>query len=281
MNLLIPFTVVRDLVERALGEDLGAGDLTTAYTVSPDRAGEAKIITREAGVIAGLPVAGEVFHALDRDLRCEYLTGEGGRVRPGEEIMHLSGRLQPILSGERTALNFLQRLSGIATQTAAWAEEISAYKAMLTDTRKTTPGLRLLEKYAVRVGGGRNHRLALDGGILIKENHIRAAGGIRAAVEAVRARAPFTLRVEVEVTNLREFEEALAAGAEIIMLDNMDVDRMREAVALNKGRALLEASGSVTFERLREIAATGVDFISCGALTHSCRSLDLSLLVEP
>ena len=261
-------------------EDLGAGDLTTACTVSFDAEGAAEIISREEGIIAGLPVAEVVFQALDRNLRCTRLAGEGDCVRAGQVIMRISGRLQPILSGERTALNFMQRLSGIATQTAAWAAEIAGYPARLTDTRKTTPGLRLLEKYAVRVGGGFNHRLALDGGILIKENHIRAAGGIKAAVEAVRERAPFTLRVEVEVTDLAELEEGLAAGADIVMLDNMDLETMRKAVAQAGGRALLEASGNVNFQRLKEIAATGVDFISCGALTHSFRSLDLSLLVE-
>jgi nicotinate-nucleotide pyrophosphorylase (carboxylating) len=270
----------RDTVERALAEDLGSGDLTTGYTVPPGAAGSAVIIAREEGIIAGLPLAELVFHTLDSSLQCAFAVREGERVRGGQIVMRVAGRLQPILTGERSALNFLQRLSGIATQTAAWVAEIDGYPAKLTDTRKTTPGLRLLEKYAVRMGGGYNHRLALDGGILIKENHIRAAGGITAAVAAVRSQAPFTLRVEVEVTTLGELAEALDAGADIIMLDNMDTETMRLAVAQAGGRALLEASGNMTLGRLREVAATGVHFISCGALTHSYRSLDLTLLVE-
>ncbi|NMD42497.1 MAG: carboxylating nicotinate-nucleotide diphosphorylase, partial [Firmicutes bacterium] len=192
----------------------------------------------------------------------------------------ISGRLRPILSAERTALNFLQRLSGIATMTAAWAGELEGFPAKLTDTRKTTPGQRVLEKYAVRCGGGINHRLSLDSGILIKDNHIRAAGGIAAAVRAVRAAAPFVWRIEVEAADLEQLREALAAGAEVIMLDNMEPAMIREAVQLTAGRALLEASGNIVFEHLREIAATGVDYISCGALTHSYRSLDLNLLLE-
>lgn len=270
----------RDTVERALKEDLGSGDLTTAYTVPLDVTGGAAVIAREEGIITGLPLAELVFHTLDHTLQCSFPAGEGDRVKGGQIVMRVTGRLQPILTGERTALNFLQRLSGIATQTAAWVAELDGYPAKLTDTRKTTPGLRLLEKYAVRMGGGYNHRLALDGGILIKENHIRAAGGITAAVKAVRSRAPFTLRAEVEVTNLDELAEALEAGVDVIMLDNMDIETMRRAVAQSGGRVLLEASGNMVPGRLREVAATGVNFISCGALTHSYRSLDLTLLVE-
>jgi nicotinate-nucleotide pyrophosphorylase (carboxylating) len=272
--------IFRETVERALKEDLGSGDLTTACTVAPGATGGAAIIAREEGIIAGLPLAGLVFQTMDPALQCNALVSDGDRVGSGQAVMRLTGRLQPILSGERTALNFLQRLSGIATQTAAWAAELAGFPARLADTRKTTPGLRLLEKYAVRVGGGVNHRLALDGGILIKENHIRAAGGIRTAVEAARSRAPFTLRVEVEATCLREVEEALEAGADLIMLDNMDTGTMHRAVELVNGRALLEASGRITPDRLRAVAATGVDYISCGALTHSYRSLDLTLLVD-
>lgn len=271
---------VRETIERALREDLGSGDLTTDYAVSSRATGSAVIVAREAGVIAGLAVAGAVFKTLDRSLCCSALCEDGESVAEGAMIMRIEGRLQPILSAERTALNFLQHLSGIATRTAAWVRELEGFPVRLVDTRKTTPGLRLLEKYAVRTGGGFNHRLALDGGILIKENHIRAAGGIAAAVKAVRRRIPLTLRVEVEVTNLDELSEALAAGADIIMLDNMDLDTMREAVAVTGGKALLEASGNVTLSRLKEIAATGVDLISAGALTHSSPSLDLSLLVE-
>lgn len=268
------------IIERALEEDLGSGDLTTEHTVSLDASGSAVIIAKDSGIIAGLAVAGAVFQTLDNELCCSHLCEDGAAVTEGVMLMRIEGRLRPILSAERTALNFLQHLSGIATQTAAWVKELEGFPARLVDTRKTTPGLRLLEKYAVRAGGGHNHRLALDSGILVKENHIRAAGGINAAVEKVRLRAPFTLRIEVEVTNLAELKEALAAGAEIIMLDNMNIEMMREAVALTAGKALLEASGNVTLSRLKEIAATGVDYISAGALTHSSRALDLSLLVE-
>ena len=185
-----------------------------------------------------------------------------------------------MLSAERTALNFLQRLSGIATKTAVWTGELEGFPAKLTDTRKTTPGQRVLEKYAVRIGGGVNHRFSLDSGILIKDNHIRAAGGITAAVNAVRADAPFVWRLEVEVTDLKQLQEALDAGVEVVMLDNMELPLIQEAVQITAGRALLEASGNIALEDLREIAATGVDYISCGAITHSYRSLDLNLLLE-
>ncbi|HOB86065.1 MAG TPA: carboxylating nicotinate-nucleotide diphosphorylase [Bacillota bacterium] len=271
--------VVKDLVARALKEDLGAGDLTTQAVVPPGKRGRGEILAREQGVIAGLPLAEAVFLELDPTLQFHPQVEEGAELAPGKVVARVEGSLASILSAERTALNFLQHLSGIATQARLWVREISDYPARLVDTRKTTPTLRLLEKYAVRVGGASNHRLGLDGGILIKENHIRAAGGIAAAVEAARRKAPFTLRIEVEVTNLQELEEALAAGADLIMLDNMDLDLMRRAVEITAGRVPLEASGNITFSRLREVAATGVDYISCGALTHSSRSLDLSLLL--
>lgn len=272
--------LIRELAKRALAEDIGSGDLTTDYTVNPEAKGSGEIIAREEGIIAGLPVAAEVFRCLDSRLRFKALVEEGQRVENGRTLALIKGRLQPMLTAERTALNFVQRLSGIATRAAAWVKQIEGYRARLADTRKTTPGLRLLEKYAVRVGGASNHRLALDGGILIKENHIRAAGSIARAVQLAMAKAPFMLAVEVEVTTLAELEEALQAGAKIIMLDNMDLETIKKAVAIAGGRALLEASGNITFDRLREVAETGVDLISCGALTHSCQSLDISLLVR-
>ncbi len=277
---MIPPLMIEDTIKHALKEDLGQGDLTTLFTVPAEARGSGRILAKETGIIAGLFVAAAVFHYVDHALQVERLVEDGTRVNSGQPVMRISGRLQAILSAERTALNFLQRLSGIATKTAAWVEVIKDYPVRLADTRKTTPGLRTLEKYAVAVGGGHNHRLALDGGVLIKDNHIRAAGGITAAIKAVRERAPFTVRIEVEVSDLAELKEALDAGADIIMLDNMDTATMRQAVALTAGRALLEASGNVTYERLAEIAATGVDIISCGALTHSFRSLDLSLLLD-
>ena len=271
---------VNDILKRSFREDIGSGDLTTTYCVPPGKVGSGRLIAKEAGVLAGIEIAIEAFAYLDRAVRGIKLFADGEKVSRGDVVMTVEGPLQPILSSERIALNLLQRLSGIATQTALWAEDIKDYPAKLADTRKTTPGLRMLEKYAVQVGGGQNHRLALDGGIMIKDNHITAAGGIDQAVQAVRSRAPFTLKIEVEVTNLEELKEALAAGADIIMLDNMDPETMHRAVKINAGQALLEASGNVTFSRLKEIAATGVDYISCGALTHSAKALDLSFQLE-
>lgn len=271
---------IRERVAEALGEDLRYGDMTTEAIVPPQAEGAGCIYAREEGVIAGLPLAEQAFHALDESLECDCPVRDGNRVGRGQAVMRISGRLRPILSAERTALNFLQRLSGIATLTAAWIGELEGFPARLTDTRKTTPGQRVLEKYAVRTGGGMNHRFSLDSGILIKDNHIRAAGGIGAAVEAVRAGSPFVWRIEVEVADLEQLREALDAGAEVIMLDNMELPAIREAVRITAGRALLEASGNLAYEHLREIAGTGVDFISCGALTHSYRSLDLNLLLE-
>lgn len=272
--------MIREKINQALDEDLRYGDITTRATVSPQAKGTGIIYAREEGVIAGLPLAEEAFLALDASLLCSRLVDEGERVVCGKAVMQVSGLLRPLLSAERTALNFLQRLSGIATQTANWAAELEGFPAKLADTRKTTPGLRALEKYAVRVGGGVNHRFSLDSGILIKDNHIHAAGGIGAAVDRVRAGASFAWRIEVEVTSLEQLREALSAGAELIMLDNMEPLLMKEAVEITAGRALLEASGNINRERLREVAATGVDYISCGALTHSYRSLNLSLLLQ-
>lgn len=271
---------IKERVFQALREDLRYGDVTTEAIVSPQAEGAGCIYAREEGVIAGLPLAEQVFYALDEALDCSCLVNEGDRVGKGQAVMRISGRLRPLLSAERTALNFLQRLSGIATLTAAWAGELEGFPAKLTDTRKTTPGQRALEKYAVRIGGGLNHRFSLDSGILIKDNHIWAAGGIAAAVNAVRAGAPFVWRIEVEVSDLEQLQEALNAGVEVIMLDNMELPVIKEAVQITAGRALLEASGNIAYEHLREIAASGVDYISCGALTHSYRSLDLNLLLE-
>ena len=271
---------IKATVGNALEEDLKYGDVTTEAIVSPQAKGVGCIYAKEDGVIAGLPLAEYTFKDLDGSIECVRLVEEGAHVGAGQPVMKISGRLRPLLSAERTALNFLQRLSGIATMTAAWVKELEGYPVKLADTRKTTPGLRVLEKYAVRIGGGLNHRFSLDSGILIKDNHISAAGGIAEAVKAVRARASFVWRIEVEVTTLEQLEEALAAGVELILLDNMDTPTIREAVQITAGRALLEASGNIGFARLREVAATGVDFISCGALTHSYRSLDMNMLLE-
>ncbi len=277
---MLPKQFVKEIVLEALKEDLRYGDLTTETVVPPLAEGSGSIYAREEGVIAGLPLARETFLALDESLDCTCLIDEGAAVFRGQAVMRISGPLRPILSAERTALNFLQRLSGIATLTALWAGELESFSAKLTDTRKTTPGQRALEKYAVRRGGGVNHRFSLDSGILIKDNHIRAAGGIAAAVKRARSSAPFVWRIEVEVADLEQLQEALDAGVEVIMLDNMTPAAIRKAVKITAGRALLEASGNIVFEHLREIAKTGVDYISCGALTHSYRSLDMNLLLE-
>jgi nicotinate-nucleotide pyrophosphorylase (carboxylating) len=271
--------VAVDTVERlayaALAEDVGEGDVTTEATIDADASGEAELVLKEPGVVCGLDVAAAVFHALDAELRFERLVEDGTLVGSAIAVARVSGPLRAILTGERTALNFLGRLSGIATLTRRYVDAVGGTGVAILDTRKTTPGLRVLEKHAVAVGGGRNHRLGLDDGVLVKDNHLRAAGSIREAVE--RLRAATHLPVEVECDTLEQVSEALAAGADAILLDNMRVDDLRDAVTLARGRARLEASGGVTLDTVRAIAETGVDEISVGALTHSARSLDVSL----
>ena len=263
----------------ALAEDVGAGDVTTESTVDEDARCTARLLLKEPGVVCGLPAVEAVFRALDPDVSFEPSASDGDLVAQATGLARISGRTRAVLTGERTALNILGRLSGIATLTRSFVEAIDGSGAAILDTRKTTPGLRALEKYAVRCGGGRNHRFGLDDGILVKDNHLRAAGGVRSAVERLRA-AGTGLPIEVEAESLDDVREALAAGAEQILLDNMPPALMREAVALADGRATLEASGGVSLGTVREIAETGVDFISVGALTHSARSLDVSLELE-
>jgi nicotinate-nucleotide pyrophosphorylase (carboxylating) len=271
--------VAVDTVERlayaALAEDVGEGDVTTDATIDADTSGEAELVLKEPGVVCGLDVAAAVFHALDAELRFERLVEDGTLVGSATAVARVSGPLRAILTGERTALNFLGRLSGIATLTRRYVDAVAGTGVAILDTRKTTPGLRVLEKHAVAVGGGRNHRLGLDDGVLVKDNHLRAAGSIGDAVE--RLRAATHLPVQVECDTLEQVSEALAAGADAILLDNMRVDELREAVTFARGRARLEASGGVTLENVRAVAETGVDEISVGALTHSARSLDVSL----
>ncbi|AAS80969.1 carboxylating nicotinate-nucleotide diphosphorylase [Thermus thermophilus] len=262
-----------------LREDLGQGDLTSLLVVPEDIEGEAVILAKEGGVLAGLWVAERVFALADPRTAFAPLVAEGARVAEGTEVARVRGPLRGILAGERLALNLLQRLSGIATLTRAYVEALAGTKAQILDTRKTTPGLRALEKYAVRVGGGRNHRYGLFDGILIKENHVRAAGGVGEAVRRAKARAPHYLKVEVEVRDLAELEEALEAGADLILLDNFPLEALREAVRRVGGRVPLEASGNMTLERAKAAAEAGVDYVSVGALTHSAKALDLSLLV--
>lgn len=270
------FLGLNDLIRRSLEEDIGYGDITTMSVVGAEQYSEGLLIAKADGIIAGLEVARAVFDQLDPESIFTSLMKDGSPVSAGSEIARVRGRSRALLSAERTALNFLQRLSGIATQTHQLTELIKDYPAQLLDTRKTTPGLRVLEKYAVAAGGGRNHRFGLYDGVMIKDNHIIAAGGISQAVAMARAKVPHTLKIEVEVENLVQLQEALEAGADIIMLDNMNPAVMQEAVAIAAGRALLEASGGIKAANLVEIAQTGVDFISMGALTHSAASLDIS-----
>lgn len=264
-------------IEEWLQEDIGFGDVTTMSTIPETAQGVGILYAKEAGVIAGLPVAQLVFETVDPTLSFTALVKEGARVEKGEQIAEVSGSVRSILSGERLALNLLQRLSGIATRTSEYAQAVSGTKARVVDTRKTTPGLRMLEKYAVRVGGGHNHRYALYDAVMIKDNHIKGAGGIAQAVASARAAVPHTMTIEVETETIDQVQEALDAGADIIMLDNMPLDVMKQAVTLIGGRAVVEASGGVTLDTIRSIAETGVDVISVGALTHSVKALDISL----
>jgi nicotinate-nucleotide pyrophosphorylase (carboxylating) len=272
--------MLQELVRRALAEDLGAGDLTTAAVVPEGRTARARIDQKESGVLAGLMVAEAVFAEVDPELRFQALAPAGEWREPGPAA-EVEGVAASILTGERVALNFLARLSGIATLTARYVRAVEGTDARILDTRKTTPGLRALEKEAVRLGGGTNHRAGLHDAILVKENHAALAGGVGEATRRALAAAPEGVTVEVECTTLAEVEEALAAGARRILLDNMAPPRLREAVELVAGRAELEASGGVTLDNVRAIAETGVDDVSVGALTHSAPALDVSLLLEP
>jgi len=265
------------LIDLALEEDLGPGDVTTQALIPPELQGEAEIRAKETLVVAGLPVAARVFHKLDEELVFAAELDDGQEAAPGQVLARLTGSVAAILTGERVALNFLQHLSGIATFTRSMVAQVTGSAAALEDTRKTTPGWRVLEKYAVRLGGARNHRLGLYDGVLIKNNHLAAVGSISAAVRQARERAHHLLQIEVEVTDLNGLTEALDAGADLILLDNMDDVTLRRAVELARGRAKLEASGSMTRERLPQAAATGVNFISMGKLTHSAPAVDIHL----
>ena len=268
------------LIELALQEDLGLGDITSEATIPADRQATATMLAKQDGVISGMETARAVFARIDPAVRFEALVADGARVTRGAELARISGNARSILAAERTALNLLQRLSGVATITAEYAQRIGGTRAVVIDTRKTAPGMRYLEKAAVRHGGGSNHRFNLGDAVLIKDNHLAAIGGphpIRDAVHAAKQRAPHTAKVEVEVTDLAGVREALDAGADIIMLDNMSLEEMRRAVELIAGRALVEASGGITLETIADVAATGVDLISSGALTHSAPSMDISL----
>jgi len=274
------FATWHALVDLALAEDLGAGDITSLATISPDARADGVMIAKQDGVISGIEVAAFVFERIDPEVSFIARVVDGATVKAGAEIASIEGNARSVLAGERVALNLLQRLSGVASLTARYVAEVKGTNASIVDTRKTTPGLRALEKAAVRHGGGRNHRLGLSDGVLIKDNHLAAIGGddrVTKAIQRAREHAPHTAKVEVEVTTLAEAREAADAGADIIMLDNMSVEQMAEAVNVIAGRSLVEASGGVNLASVRGIAGSGVDLISVGALTHSAPALDISL----
>ena len=275
---------VANIINLALAEDVGHGDITSEALIPPDQTGKAVILAKEPGILAGGDIARLIFQQVDPSLKVAILIADGAKIKPGDRIATIAGRVISILKAERVALNFVQRLSGIASLTAQYVAEASGTTAVITDTRKTTPGLRLLEKYAVRLGGGQNHRFHLGDGILIKDNHLtalRAQGlTLQQIVAQAKANAPAGMKVEVEVTTTEEALDAATAGADIIMLDNMSPDEMRRVVALVAGRAKIEASGGITLANVGQIARTGVDIISIGALTHSPKALDISLELE-
>ena len=283
MNL--PQEQIDNIIDLALAEDISHGDVTTEALIPPDLQGKASILVKARGILAGSEIAKRVFVKVDPSLKVEVLIKDGAEVKPGDIVATISGSVASILKAERVALNFLQRLSGIALQTAQFVAKTQGLKVNITDTRKTTPGLRLLEKYAVRVGGGQNHRFHLGDGILIKDNHLAALRALGMSFKDIIAKAkqnaPHGLKVEVEVNTAEEALDAVEAGADIIMLDNMSPDEMRRVVSLVSGRVKIEASGGITLANVRAIAETGINLISVGALTHSPKALDISLELEP
>ncbi len=277
---MIPAPLLDEWLRAALREDVGTGDVTSEMLIPPGLRGKAVLQAKESLVVAGLDVALRAFTLLSGEIRCPARVEDGRKVAPGTVLAHLEGPVRPLLGAERVALNILQHLSGVATLTRKFVEAVEGTGAKILDTRKTLPGMRSLEKYAVRVGGGVNHRSSLSEGILVKENHLAACGGVSEAVKAIRRNAPHTLRVEVEASTMEEVEEAVAAGVEVILLDNMSIATIREAVKRVHGAARLEVSGGVRLENVREMAETGVDAISVGRLTHSAPGVDISMLLE-
>lgn len=273
---MLPF-YIDDLIKQTLLEDINYLDVSSDYLFDPQQRGKAKLLAKDDGTLCGLSIFLRVFELLDPSFSAEPYKSDGDTITKGEIIAELSGKTVMLLKGERTALNLIQHLSGIATQTAAAVQKVQGTKAQVTDTRKTLPGIRALQKYAVTCGGGKNHRFNLSDGAMLKDNHIDAAGGITKAVEILRGKLGHMVKIEVETRNLAEVKEALAAGADIIMLDNMSNDMMVQAVQITQGRALLEASGGITVDTLRPVAETGVDIISLGALTHSVKAFDISM----
>ncbi len=277
MNNLTEKMIMDRLIQQALEEDIGNEDVTTNAVMPEYKKGMVKLIAKQDGVICGLNVFERAFKLLDENTNVARFVNEGDTVKKGQRVAVVSGDIRVLLSGERVALNYLQRMSGIATYTRSVVRLLEGCRTKLLDTRKTTPNMRVFEKYAVRVGGGNNHRYNLSDGVLLKDNHIGAAGGVKKAVEMARAYAPFVRKIEVEVENLDMCREALEAGADIIMLDNMSVEDMKAAVKMIDGRAVTECSGNITLENIAAIRETGVDYVSSGALTHSAPILDLSL----
>ena len=281
MDFLVKENIlINKIIEQALLEDIGTGDITSESIVPSNLKAKGVIKTSEKGVVAGLNITSLVFKKLDSEIIFQEKIKDGTKVARGKVLAEITGSARTILKGERVALNFLQRMSGIATITSKFCQEVEDFPVRIVDTRKTTPGLRILEKYAVSMGGGHNHRFGLYDAVLIKDNHIAVAGGIRPAVDSVRKQISHTVKIEVEVENLSQLQDALRVKADIIMLDNMDLDTMEEAVKIAKGKALIEASGGITLGKVRKIAQTGVDLISIGSLTHSVKSLDISMEIK-
>ncbi|TFG77624.1 MAG: carboxylating nicotinate-nucleotide diphosphorylase [Thermodesulfobacteriales bacterium] len=268
---------IDSIIKNALNEDVGSGDITTDTIFPPDAKCEAQIIAKEKGIIAGIPIAKRVFQELDPEVSFSRNSNDGDRVTPGQEILRIKATVRAVLTGERLALNLLQRMSGIATATSLYVDAVKGSKTKILDTRKTAPGLRVLDKYAVLAGGAQNHRFGLYDLVLIKDNHINFAGGISNAVQIVRSKYQDEFKIEVETSTLDEVKEALSAGADIIMLDNMNISMMKEAVKMINKKALTEASGGITLDTIANITETGVDYISVGAITHSSPALDISL----
>ena len=278
MNL--PQFITDEIIERALREDINYVDAATDYLLDDDDVSTARFVAKASGILCGIDIAVRVFEMLDKDIQVQINIKDGGKVEKGDVIAVVTGKTKAILKAERTSLNILQHMSGIATETAKYAECCKGTRAHVTETRKTLPGLRAIEKYAVTVGGGKNHRYNLSDGAMLKDNHIDAYGSITKAVEALRSRMGHMIKIEVEVRNEEELREALSCNADVIMLDNMTCEQMKKCVEIADGKAVLEASGYVTLDKMAEVAATGVDIVSVGALTHSVKAFDISLRID-
>jgi len=276
-NIEVDWDKIDSIIDNALEEDIGSGDITTDTIFSSDVACEAQVIAKEEGIIAGIPIAKRVFKKLDQEVSFSQTLNDGDFAKPGQEVFKIKALVRAVLTGERLALNILQRMSGIATATSQYADAVKGSQTKILDTRKTAPGLRILDKYAVLAGGGQNHRFGLFDAVLIKDNHINFAGSITNAVDQIRSKYQNKYKIEVETSNLDEVREAIQSEVDIVMLDNMDIPMMKEAVKMINGKALTEASGGITLATITDIAETGVDYISVGAITHSSPALDISL----